>query len=211
MQRPLVPELRSSHSRPCTGGALEVALGGGGGACAAGGGVGAAGGGAGGRFGKGWLSTADTRASGAAVEVRPRRAVLDRLKPHEWAIDGPAVYPTTAPASAPMGPNTTAPDNAPSAASLPRRSSAIAPEEVSASANAASAIVRFMPIPLASRFRPAGSKTAKCGGKSTILGKSRGRGPVPHRSEMRCCTALTQRRPGHLPSPALRRRAHRDR
>jgi hypothetical protein len=35
-------------------------------------------------------------------------------------MDGPAVYPTTAPATAPTGPNTTAPETAPKAASLPR-------------------------------------------------------------------------------------------
>jgi len=32
-------------------------------------------------------------------------------------MDGPAVYPTNAPATAPTGPNTTAPDRAPKAAS----------------------------------------------------------------------------------------------
>jgi hypothetical protein len=35
-------------------------------------------------------------------------------------MEGPAVYPTTAPATAPTGPNTTAPDTAPKAASPPR-------------------------------------------------------------------------------------------
>jgi hypothetical protein len=35
-------------------------------------------------------------------------------------MEGPAVYPTTAPATAPTGPNTTAPDRAPKAASPPR-------------------------------------------------------------------------------------------
>ncbi len=35
-------------------------------------------------------------------------------------MDGPAVYPTNAPATAPTGPNTTAPDRAPKAASPPR-------------------------------------------------------------------------------------------
>jgi len=46
----------------------------------------------------------------------------DLLNPQECAIDGPAVYPTTAPATAPTGPNTTAPDRAPKAASPPRPS-----------------------------------------------------------------------------------------
>jgi hypothetical protein len=34
----------------------------------------------------------------------------DLLNPQECAMDGPAVYPTTAPATNPTGPNTTAPD-----------------------------------------------------------------------------------------------------
>ena len=42
------------------------------------------------------------------------------LNPQERAMDGPAVYPTNAPATAPIGPNTTAPDKAPKAASPPR-------------------------------------------------------------------------------------------
>jgi hypothetical protein len=46
----------------------------------------------------------------------------DFLNPQERAIDGPAVYPTTAPATKPTGPNTTAPDRAPKAASPPRPS-----------------------------------------------------------------------------------------
>jgi hypothetical protein len=51
--------------------------------------------------------------------------------PQDRAIDGPAVKPTTAPATAPIGPSTTAPDNAPKAAS-PTRSWAIAAEDISA-------------------------------------------------------------------------------
>jgi hypothetical protein len=46
-----------------------------------------------------------------------------------------------------MGPNTTAPDSAPSAASPPRCSSAIAVEEINESAKAANAIVFFMRVP----------------------------------------------------------------
>lgn len=45
----------------------------------------------------------------------------DRRHPHDRAIAGPAVYPIAAPATAPTGPNTTAPDKAPNAA-LPTRS-----------------------------------------------------------------------------------------
>ena len=41
--------------------------------------------------------------------------------PHERAIEGPATKPTAAPATAPIGPKTNAPDTAPSAA-LPTRS-----------------------------------------------------------------------------------------
>src|SRR5205085_7017652 len=92
-------------------------------------------------------------------------------KPEECAIDGPAAYPTTAPATAPTGPHTPAPDSAPSAASPPRRSSAIATEETSERASAPNAIVFFMQI---RTFLPA-STTEKCGGKSTILGNRRGR------------------------------------
>jgi hypothetical protein len=51
---------------------------------------------------------------------RATRLEPDLLNPQECAIDGPAVYPTTAPATAPTGPNTTAPDTAPKAASPPR-------------------------------------------------------------------------------------------
>ena len=46
----------------------------------------------------------------------------DFSNPQERAMDGPAVYPTTAPATNPTGPNTTAPDRAPKAASPPRPS-----------------------------------------------------------------------------------------
>ena len=52
---------------------------------------------------------------------RARDRDEDRRMPQERAIDGPAVYPMNAPATAPIGPNTTAPDTAPSAA-LPARS-----------------------------------------------------------------------------------------
>ena len=53
-------------------------------------------------------------------------------------MDGPAVYPMTAPATAPTGPNTTAPETAPKAASLPRPcASAIAGANVKDIANIA--------------------------------------------------------------------------
>jgi hypothetical protein len=52
----------------------------------------------------------------------------------------------TAPATAPIGPSTTAPDKAPNAAS-PTRSSAIAAEDISARASATFAIVFFIRVP----------------------------------------------------------------
>src|SRR5205814_7082393 len=73
--------------------------------------------------------------------------------------------------TAPTGPNTTAPESAPSAASPPRRSSAIAPDETSDRASAPNAIDFFMQYP---SVLPA-SNTEKCGDKSTILGNRRGR------------------------------------
>jgi hypothetical protein len=52
----------------------------------------------------------------------------------------------TAPATAPIGPSTTAPDKAPNAAS-PARSSAIAAEDISAIESATFAIVFFIRVP----------------------------------------------------------------
>jgi len=66
--------------------------------------------------------------------------------PQDRAIDGPAVKPTTAPATAPIGPSTTAPDNAPKAAS-PTRSWAIAAEDISARVSTTNANVFFIRIP----------------------------------------------------------------
>jgi len=60
---------------------------------------------------------------------RARGGDAERRNPQERAIDGPAEYPTNAPATAPMGPRTTAPDKAPSAAS-PTRSPALAWYEI---------------------------------------------------------------------------------
>jgi hypothetical protein len=58
-------------------------------------------------------------------------------------MDGPAVYPTNAPATAPTGPNTTAPDKAPKAASPPR-SWADAPVGTSVNDSAAATTSLFM-------------------------------------------------------------------
>ena len=59
---------------------------------------------------------------------RTRDDEAERRTPHDRAIEGPAVYPMNAPATAPTGPSTTAPDSAPSAAS-PARSWAFASNE----------------------------------------------------------------------------------
>jgi hypothetical protein len=91
------------------------------------------------------VSARDTRVSWEA-DFRAWRAPPDRLKPHERAIDGPAVYPTTAPATAPIGPNTTAPDKAPSAASPPRCCASVADGTSAANTNAVIAIVFFFKI-----------------------------------------------------------------
>jgi len=85
----------------------------------------------------------------AIVGLRTWRVVLAGPTPQERAIDGPAVYPTSAPAAAPIGPSTKAPDNAPSAAS-PTRSSAIAAEDIKARESATPAIVFLIRVPLTS-------------------------------------------------------------
>jgi len=72
-------------------------------------------------------------------------------------MDGPAVYPTNAPATAPIGPNTTAPDKAPKAASPPR-SWANAPIGTSVKDTTAATISLFM---CASRNRPDAAATTE--------------------------------------------------
>ena len=92
-----------------------------------------------------WLSL--TAAWGAGLAgLRGGRAWLDPPKPQDRAMDGPAVKPTTAPATAPIGPSTTAPDNAPKAAS-PTRSWAIAAEDISARVSTTNANVFFIRVP----------------------------------------------------------------
>src|SRR5882762_2248538 len=63
------------------------------------------------------------------VARRTRDDDAERRIPQERAIEGPAAYPMNAPATAPTGPKTTAPDKAPSAAS-PARSCALASNEM---------------------------------------------------------------------------------
>jgi len=58
-------------------------------------------------------------------------------------MDGPAVYPTNAPATAPTGPNTNAPDIAPKAASPPR-SWAVAPIGTSVNDTTAAITIFFI-------------------------------------------------------------------
>ena len=82
---------------------------------------------------------------------RAARRALDRGAgcriPHELAIAGPAVYPTTAPAAAPTGPNTTNPETAPRTA-LPPRSCACASNEINVPATAAATTSFFMAVSL---------------------------------------------------------------
>src|SRR5260370_40392387 len=82
------------------------------------------------------------------------------LKPQERANHDQADYPTIAPASARRGRSTTAPDNAPSAASPPR-SCAIVADGSSNSANAAIAVVFFIRV----RSIQSRNKAKKCGGE----------------------------------------------
>jgi hypothetical protein len=71
-------------------------------------------------------------------------------------IDGPAVYPMNAPAAAPTGPGTTAPDTAPSAA-LPARRWALASNETNEPAIKAPTSIFFIAMSLS----PAGTAQRK--------------------------------------------------
>jgi hypothetical protein len=84
---------------------------------------------------------------------------LDPLNPQERAMEGPAVYPTNAPATAPIGPNTTAPDKAPKAASPPR-SWANAPTGTSVKDTSAATISLCMCV---SRNCPSNRLRPNCG------------------------------------------------
>jgi hypothetical protein len=132
---PVGKSVERAHSRVCTGGVVEGVAAARGSGCACGDGL------AWSRW-LGSLTVAAVPISGLE-SLRAWREVLDR-KPQDCAIPGPAVKPTRAPASAPTGPNTTAPDSAPSAASPPRRSPANAIADITNSPSAANANVFFM-------------------------------------------------------------------
>jgi len=96
------------------------------------------------------------RAPGPACAARRARDA-DRPTRHECAIAGPAVYPINAPATAPTGPNTTAPDTAPKAAS-PARFCALASNEMNDATTSAATSSFFITVPLRA---PPRHRTAK--------------------------------------------------
>jgi hypothetical protein len=102
----------------------------------------------------------------AWVTCRARERDLERPTPQECAIAGPAVYPINAPATAPPGPRTTAPDTAPSAA-LPARSWACAPNEINDAAITGATSSLFIAIPL-NESRSTGLRN--CGGTKEDFG-----------------------------------------
>jgi hypothetical protein len=133
------------YSNPCTGGALLPAAS------------------AGFAMGKGVPRPVSCSwAAALACLVRwTRERDAERLTPQECAIAGPAVYPIKAPATAPTGPSTTAPETAPKAA-LPARSCAVAATEKNDAAIAATTSSFFIAISLC--IRPNGTTLWKCGG-----------------------------------------------
>src|SRR3954447_7876116 len=99
----------AAYSRACTGGVP----------CFAGGALCLAGTDSADRIGGGALAIAVGCCFPAEPSRAARRARYDEVErriPQERAIDGPAAYPMNAPATAPTGPKTTAPDTAPRAA-----------------------------------------------------------------------------------------------
>ena len=112
----------------------------------------------------------------ARAERGAREDDADRRTPQERAIEGPAVYPINAPATAPTGPRTTAPDTAPSAAS-PARSWALASNGKNEPAISAPTSSFFIAVSL----RPAGRTALRnCGGtKVRILTVSLDSGSSP--------------------------------
>ena len=139
------------YSNPCTGGALLPAAS------------------AGFAIGSGALAAAaSSRVAALACLARWRRERdAERLTPQECAIAGPAVYPIKAPATAPTGPSTTAPETAPKAA-LPARSCAFAPTEKNDAAITATTSSFFIAISLC--IRPQGTTLRKCGGRKMAAG-----------------------------------------
>ncbi len=148
---------RRFYSNPCTGGAVFAAITGGG-AFAAPVSTGLA-------TGNGFTLAAAccwVPASGVApacVTCRARGGGAECPTPQECAIAGPAVYPINAPATAPTGPRTTAPDTAPKAA-LPARAWAFASQENNDPAITAATSNFFIAVPLDSARRT----LEKCGG-----------------------------------------------
>ena len=101
--------------------------------------------------------------SGPAVACAVRRALERECPtPQECAIAGPALYPMKAPATAPTGPSTTAPDSAPKAA-LPARSCAFASTEKNVAAIAAATSSFFIAVPLDAPQGQGNGKNAAAG------------------------------------------------
>ena len=124
--------------------------------------------------------------SGVAVERAVRRA-RDRgagccPARNERPISGPAVNSTNAPATAPTGPRTIAPDSAPRAA-LPARSCACAcaSNDIKAPASAAATISFFMAVSLNA---PRGTGLRKCGSTRVIRRQTPGAGELSKHSEI---------------------------
>ena len=95
----------------------------------------------------------------ACVARRVRDRDADRPIPQECAIEGPAVYPMNAPATAPTGPKTTAPDTAPRAAS-PARFCALASNEINDPAISAATKSFFIAVPSSALQGARGSEIA---------------------------------------------------
>ncbi len=103
--------------------------------------------------------------------------------PQECAIAGPAVNPISAPATAPTGPRTTAPDTAPKAA-LPARSWAFASNEKNDAAITAATSSLFIAVPLdpPPRARDAQNAAARrCGFHNPSRSKHLSEFPAPVR------------------------------
>ena len=107
--------------------------------------------------------------------------------PHERAIEGPATKPTAAPATAPIGPKTNAPDTAPSAA-LPTRSLANAPDGTPQTTISTATTILFMCVP----FKPRRKSTPSVGPDKGFCW-----------ARQRCATVSRHRRAGHHRPPVV--------
>ena len=128
--------------------------------------------------------------SGPALACAVRRALERECPtPQECAIAGPALYPMKAPATAPTGPSTTAPDSAPKAA-LPARSCAFASTEKNVAAIEPQQAVSSSPFPWMHPKAKATEKMRRQEGRTTAaavpiqgedfkvaIQKARGRSP----------------------------------